>query len=138
MIVCPINPAILTVVMNPIMQRILFLPQILQYGLKATSFFFVIKNYLFSMHYVPGTQNQSAVNYPEDRKVQKKRMCYVSQSCLAPSVQVYKFLFIYLYSYVHTVFGSFLPPPLFPPPPCYPAETILPLALILLKREYKQ
>jgi hypothetical protein len=100
MIVCPINPAILTVVMNPIMQRILFLPQILQYGLKATSFFFVIKNYLFSMHYVPGTQNQSAVNYPEDRKVQKKRMCYVSQSCLAPSVQVYKFLFIYLFIFI--------------------------------------
>jgi hypothetical protein len=25
-----------------------------------------------------------------------------------------------------------------PPPPRYPAETILPLSLILLKREYKQ
>jgi hypothetical protein len=56
-----------------------------------------------------------------------------------------KFLF---YSYVHTMFGSFLPPaptpPLPPPPPPsppipprYPAETILPLSLVLLKREYK-
>jgi hypothetical protein len=53
------------------------------------------------------------------------------------------------YSYVHTMFGSFLPPPLhpfpFPPPPPSPpqpprfqAETVLPLSLILLKREYKQ
>jgi hypothetical protein len=64
-----------------------------------------------------------------------------------------KFLF---YSYVHTMFGSFLPsspttsltlPPLLPLPcslpyppfkPHYLAETILPLSLILLKREYKQ
>jgi hypothetical protein len=50
--------------------------------------------------------------------------------------------FFFYYSYVHTRLGSFLPPTptpsLFPPPPQYPAETILPLFLILLKREYKQ
>jgi hypothetical protein len=34
---------------------------------------------------------------------------------------------------------SLTPPPPSPPlPPHYPAETILPLSLILLKREYKQ
>jgi hypothetical protein len=58
----------------------------------------------------------------------------------------FRFLF---YSHVHTMFGSFLPPF---PTPCltpstthspplpsrYQAETILPLSLILLKREYKQ
>jgi hypothetical protein len=57
------------------------------------------------------------------------------------------YLFIYLfYSYLHTMFGSFLPSsltpsltlPLSPLPPGYLAETILPLSLILLKREYKQ
>jgi hypothetical protein len=57
-----------------------------------------------------------------------------------------KFLF---YSYMHTMFGLFLSPfshplpyppapSLSPPPHCYKAETILPLSLILLKREYKQ
>jgi hypothetical protein len=47
--------------------------------------------------------------------------------------------FLFFNSYVHTMFGSFLPPSP-PPPPCprYQAETILPLSLILLKREYKQ
>jgi hypothetical protein len=51
---------------------------------------------------------------------------------------------------VHTILGSFLPPAptpsltthsalsFSPKPPRYPAETILPLSLILLKREYKQ
>jgi hypothetical protein len=61
------------------------------------------------------------------------------------------FLFLlFYYSYVHTKLGSFLPPAptpsltthttpsLSPPLPQYPAETILPLSLILLKREYKQ
>jgi hypothetical protein len=58
------------------------------------------------------------------------------------------FLFFnFFYSYVHTMFGSLLPPsphplpspPPSPPlPPCCQAETILPLSLILLKREYKQ
>jgi hypothetical protein len=53
-----------------------------------------------------------------------------------------------LYSYVHTMFGSFLPPsptpslPTTPPSPLllprYLAETIFPLSLTLLKREYKQ
>jgi hypothetical protein len=46
------------------------------------------------------------------------------------------FLFFFFYSYMHTMFGSFLPiPPLLPPLlPCYQAETILPLSLILLER----
>jgi hypothetical protein len=59
------------------------------------------------------------------------------------------YLFILLYSYVHTMFGSFLlpshgplpyslAPSLAPSTPHYQAETILPLSLILLKREYKQ
>jgi hypothetical protein len=54
--------------------------------------------------------------------------------------------FYFFYSYVHTIlFGSFLPPSpatsLFSHPlplPRYQAETIWPLSLILLKREYKQ
>jgi hypothetical protein len=52
----------------------------------------------------------------------------------------------FFYSYVHTMFGSFLPPsphrlsypPLPPFTPCSLAETILFLSLILLKKEYKQ
>jgi hypothetical protein len=60
------------------------------------------------------------------------------------------FLLLFYYSYVHTMLESFLPlahtlslttystPSLSPPPPQYPAETILPLSLILLKREYEQ
>jgi hypothetical protein len=58
-------------------------------------------------------------------------------------------ILLFYYSYVDTTLGSFLPPAtipsftthsatsLFSPPPQYPAETILPLSLILLKREYK-
>jgi hypothetical protein len=38
----------------------------------------------------------------------------------------------------HPPLPSILPSPFPPPPPQYPAETILPLFLILLKREYKQ
>jgi hypothetical protein len=66
------------------------------------------------------------------------------------------FLFLFLfYSYAHTMFGSFLSPSPTPPLPPHPlpylpapslcphplatqAETILPLSLILLKRECKQ
>jgi hypothetical protein len=50
------------------------------------------------------------------------------------------FLFIGTYN-VWVISPPFLlPPPLtpLPSPPCYQAETILPLSLILLKREYKQ
>jgi hypothetical protein len=77
--------------------------------------------------------------------------CILSKVCpYKTKILFFKFLF---YSYVHTMFGSFLPPaptssltthsaslppPSPPPPPRYPAETILPLSLILLKREYKQ
>jgi hypothetical protein len=52
----------------------------------------------------------------------------------------------FFYSYVHTMIGLLLPPspcplpfsPLpFPSPPLFQAETVLPLSLILLKREYK-
>jgi hypothetical protein len=56
----------------------------------------------------------------------------------------YLFLFIYffIYSYVHIMFWSFLPllpaPFLSPLPSRFQAETVLPLSLILLKREYKQ
>jgi hypothetical protein len=65
-----------------------------------------------------------------------------------PSVGRTAHLFFFFYSYVHTMFGSSLPPSptpslfstpsLFPTTPHYQAETILPLSLILLKREYKQ
>jgi hypothetical protein len=73
------------------------------------------------------------------------------------SEEIYLFIYflnyylkkILFYSYVHTLFGSFLPPSprplpypltpsLVPLTPHYQAETILPLFLILLKREYKQ
>jgi hypothetical protein len=53
---------------------------------------------------------------------------------------IFLFIFFY-YSYVYTMLGSFLPlaPTLnLPPKPSNPAETILPLSLILLKREYTQ
>jgi hypothetical protein len=70
-------------------------------------------------------------------------------------VRLFSFLFFFkwfffYYSYVHTILGSFLHPAptpsltnlpasfFFPSPPHYLAETILPLSLILLKREYKQ
>jgi hypothetical protein len=48
--------------------------------------------------------------------------------------------FFLVYSYVHTLFGPFLPPapPPLPLPPRFQAETVLPLCLILLQREYKQ
>jgi hypothetical protein len=61
------------------------------------------------------------------------------------------FCFVLFISFIHMCIqylGHFSPlplPPLFPPapylsstPPHYQAETILPLSLILLKREYKQ
>jgi hypothetical protein len=62
-------------------------------------------------------------------------------------VKILRVFVFLLYSYVHTMFGSFLPPspcpfsyppPLPPATPRYPAETILPLSLVLLKTEYKQ
>jgi hypothetical protein len=66
-------------------------------------------------------------------------------------LELFSFFFIYFYnSYVPTTLGSFLPAAPTPsitthsahslssPPPQYPEETILPLSLILLKREYKQ
>jgi hypothetical protein len=62
---------------------------------------------------------------------------------------IWLYLFFKLfYSYVHTMFGVIPPlpqvlslfptPSLSPYPPHYQAETIFPLSLILLKREYKQ
>jgi hypothetical protein len=63
---------------------------------------------------------------------------------------IFKKFLLFYYSYVHTMLGSFLPPASSPsltthstpslslPLPQYLAETILPLSLILLKREYKQ
>jgi hypothetical protein len=52
-------------------------------------------------------------------------------------------IFFLIYSYVHTLFGPFLPPNLrplsLPPAPLtFGAESVLPLSLILLTREYKQ
>jgi hypothetical protein len=69
---------------------------------------------------------------------------------LTASVPAIIFFVLFYYSYVHTRLRSFLPlaptpsltthsaPSLSPPPPQYPAYTILPLSLILLKREYRQ
>jgi hypothetical protein len=61
---------------------------------------------------------------------------------------LFMYLFIFVYSYVHTLshFSPLSPTPSLshPPssspllPPWFQAETILPLSLILLKREYKQ
>jgi hypothetical protein len=71
----------------------------------------------------------------------KKYVCISVNMC---------FSLLFYYSYVHTMLGSFLPsaptpsltmhiaPSLSLPPPQYPAETVLPLSLILLKREYKK
>jgi hypothetical protein len=58
------------------------------------------------------------------------------------SVSTHSFIF---FSFIHMCIqclGHFSPlspaPSLSSPPPCYQAETILPLSLILLMREYKQ
>jgi hypothetical protein len=50
--------------------------------------------------------------------------------------------FLFIYSHVHTLFGSFLPPtplpkPLPPIPPHFQAKPVLPISLILLKRRHK-
>jgi hypothetical protein len=52
------------------------------------------------------------------------------------------FFFLFIYSHVHTLFGSFLPlaacPHCLPPTPsCFQAESVLPLSLILLQRRHK-
>jgi hypothetical protein len=54
------------------------------------------------------------------------------------------YFFLFIYSHVHTLFWSFLPPapppppPLSPPhPPRFQAEPVLLLSLILLKRRHK-
>jgi hypothetical protein len=55
-----------------------------------------------------------------------------------------KNFFLFIYSHVHTLFESFLPPApcLIPLPsnlhPHFQAEPVLPLTLILLKRKHKQ
>jgi hypothetical protein len=50
-------------------------------------------------------------------------------------------LFLFTYSHVHTLFGSFLPlsptPTLSPHPPRFKADPVLPLSLILFKRRHK-
>jgi hypothetical protein len=54
------------------------------------------------------------------------------------------FFFLFIYSYVHTLFGPSLPPvpppayPLSPHPPHFQAESILPFSPILLKRRHNQ
>jgi hypothetical protein len=81
------------------------------------------------------------------------KQCIITWALMAPhssysqSHIFFVFFLLFYYSYVHTRLGSFLPPAptrsltthstpsLSPPPPQYPAETILPLSLILLKRE---
>jgi hypothetical protein len=58
---------------------------------------------------------------------------------------LYLFIYLYLlfiYSHVHTLFGSFLPPApfphaLLPSPPQFQAVPILSLSLILLKKRHK-
>jgi hypothetical protein len=50
-------------------------------------------------------------------------------------------IFLFIYSYVHTLFGPFLPPPLSlssPPHPRFQAEPLLSFSPILLKRRNKQ
>jgi hypothetical protein len=73
-----------------------------------------------------------AIKSPPKRKVKELK------DSLLNSIRHLLFIYLFIfYSYVHTMFGSFLPPP----PPLtshYPAETILPLSLMLLEREYKQ
>jgi hypothetical protein len=59
------------------------------------------------------------------------------------SQQEHGFFFLFIYSHVHTLLGSFLPPALRPhplsssPPPRFQAEHVLLLPLILLKRRHK-
>jgi hypothetical protein len=55
---------------------------------------------------------------------------------------IFNFLKLLIYSYVHTLFGSFLLPapfpyPLFPYTPQFQAGPVLPLSLILLKKRHK-
>jgi hypothetical protein len=50
------------------------------------------------------------------------------------------FYFLFIYSHVHTLFGSFLPPVPHPLPsslPLFQSGTILPLSLILLKKRHE-
>jgi hypothetical protein len=52
------------------------------------------------------------------------------------------FFLLFIYSHVHTLFGSFLPhappsPPSLPFPPQFQAGPVLPLSLILLKKRDK-
>jgi hypothetical protein len=52
------------------------------------------------------------------------------------------FIFLFIYSHVHTLFESFLTPSLTssvspPTPPRFQADPVLPLSLILLKRRHK-
>jgi hypothetical protein len=74
-----------------------------------------------------------------------EKKCY-PKKCLTLSKLTIFFLwysfFLFIYSHVHTVFGSFLPlvpgsHPLTPTRPCFQAELALPLSLILLKRRHK-
>jgi hypothetical protein len=57
-------------------------------------------------------------------------------------IYLFIYLFIFIFAYNVWIISPLLPPslspPSSPPPPHYPARTILPLSLILLKREYKQ
>jgi hypothetical protein len=50
-----------------------------------------------------------------------------------------KLLFLFIYSHVHTLFGSILPPapPHIPPPPVVAGRNGSPLSLIFLKRRHK-
>jgi hypothetical protein len=49
------------------------------------------------------------------------------------------FSFLFIYSYVHALFGPFLPPyPSASTSPHFQAEFVLPLSLISMKRKYKQ
>jgi hypothetical protein len=57
------------------------------------------------------------------------RVSIVAKLCFSANKVFFKNFF---YSYVHTMFGSFLPLPAH-----FQAETVLPLSLILLKTEYK-
>jgi hypothetical protein len=89
-------------------------------------------------------------NKPRAQKEVICLMSYVKSSAVfIHRKMTLKNIFFFYYSYVHTMFGSFLPPspcPVLyrlPPsspllPPRYQAETILPLCLILFKKEYKQ
>jgi hypothetical protein len=65
------------------------------------------------------------------------RGSYKYDQTLIQTADPLNFFPLFIYSYVHTLFGSLLPPDPLPPRSFFQAEPILPFSPILLKRRHK-